>query len=618
LSTKKALKSAPELSIQEKEGSAKNALVAFIAVEKPDEGKEEAVAKKAASEMADILGKVGAKEIVVYPYAHLSSNLSSPDVGKKVLDLVFTEASQLGVPVIKAPFGWYKSFKIHVKGHPMSELSREILIEELSKEPAKADESEALKSEEKMKSVWKVLTPDGELHDTDSFDYSKYPNLKIFAEYEFSKNRVAPIAPPHVELMQRHELVDYEPGSDPGNLRYYPKGRLIKGLIEDLVNREMAEYGAMEVETPIMYDFDHSSLKKYMNRFPARQYTIETPNKKVFLRFAACFGQFLMAHDATISYKNLPLRLYELTKYSFRVEKRGELTGLRRLRSFTMPDCHAFVSDFEMAKTEMAKRFELANSILSKVGIDPENDIEMGLRIVKDFYLEHKEFVTGLVKKWGKPILVEMWDSRFFYFMMKYELNFIDALGKASALSTDQIDVENAETYGITYVDSDGKEKYPLIMHLSPSGAIERNIYALLEKAYMVSKKGGTASFPLWLAPTQLRVIPVSEKNLVYSEKLVAELSGKRIRADIDDRDLTLGKKVRSAGKDWVPYTIVIGDNEEASGKIAVSLRGEKEKREMTVDALVSEIREITGDMPYKPLPLARELSIRPKFVGSN
>ena len=155
--------------------------------------------------------------------------------------------------------------------------------------------------------------------------------------------------PPHVELMRRLELVDYEPGCDPGNMRYYPKGRLVKSLLENFVLDRASEMGAMEVETPIMYDMEHPTLKKYLDRFPARQYQIESDKKKLFLRFAACFGQFLMGHDMTISYKAMPLKMIEITRYSFRREQRGELVGLRRLRAFTMPDMHTLTRDMGQA-----------------------------------------------------------------------------------------------------------------------------------------------------------------------------------------------------------------------------------------------------------------------------
>lgn len=619
--TKKAISNPEEITDQSRAGKSQNSLVAFMAVEKTDEGKEDAVAERAVAEVEDVYKKVGAGNIVVYPYAHLSSNLSSPAVAKNVLDMVYEKLKSRGYTTTKAPFGWYKAFRIECKGHPLSELSREIIIEEIDKSKAqKLEESEALKAESKMVSSWAVLTPDGKMHPLHheglkGFDFSKHPNLKKFAAYELVKSRDVDKVPPHVVLMRRLELVDYEPGSDPGNLRYYPKGRLVKSLLEDFVTNEVKNYGGMEVETPIMYDFEHPSLKKYLNRFPARQYTIETPNKKVFLRFAACFGQFLMMHDATVSYKDLPLRLYELTKYSFRVEKRGELTGMRRLRTFTMPDCHAFVADLGMAKEEMLVRLGLARGILEKCGVG-EGGLEMGLRLVKSFYEENTEFVHSLVKSWGKPVLVEMWDSRFFYFMMKYELNFIDCLDNASALTTDQIDVENAKTYDIKYIDKDGSEKHPLIMHLSPSGAIERVMYSLLEQANMDKVAGNTPRLPLWLSPTQVRVVPITENNLKYASKVREELATADVRADIDDRNQTLGKKIKDAEEEWVPYIAVIGEKEESEKSAMVRIRGGKEQKKMKIDELIKLIKKETEGMPFKSLPLPPELSKRPKFVG--
>ena len=141
--------------------------------------------------------------------------------------------------------------------------------------------------------------------------------------------------------MKKLAIADYEPASDAGNMRFYPNGRLMKSLIERYVTDKVMEYGGFEVETPIMYDSHHPSMESYFHRFPARQYSIDSEGKHLFLRFAACFGQFLMAKDFQLSYKNLPLKLYEFTRYSFRREQSGELVGLRRLRAFTMPDCHA-------------------------------------------------------------------------------------------------------------------------------------------------------------------------------------------------------------------------------------------------------------------------------------
>jgi len=421
--------------------------------------------------------------------------------------------------------------------------------------------------------------------------------------------------PPHVLLMKRLEIADYELGSDPGNIRWYPKGRLVKSLLEQFVTSRMNEYGAMEVETPVMYDFQHPSLADYLNRFPARQYLLKSEDKELFLRFAACFGQFLMVHDAQFSYKQMPMKVYELTRYSFRREKSGEVVGLRRLRAFSMPDCHAFCTDLEQAKKEFITRFKLSMQILDEIGLS-KSDYEAGVRFTKDFYKENKEFITSLAKVFGKPVLVEMWNERFFYFMLKWDFNYVDNQDKAAALSTDQIDVENAKRYGITYVDEKGERQYPLILHCSPSGAIERDVYALLEKAYMEQKSGKAPMLPLWLSPTQVRFVPISDKFLGDVEKMVKELDGSCVRVDIDDRSLTLQKKVREAEMEWIPYIIVVGQKELESGLLPVRDRMSGKRRELKLEVLAKEIERNVAGKPFKPLPLPKYLSKRPQFYG--
>lgn len=607
--TKKAVKEADE--IKEKELEAKEALVVFTAVEKKDEENPENVIKNGIKEIVNVYEQVKAKEIVIYPYVHLTSDPASPGVAKEVLNGL-VEGLQREYKVQKMPFGWYKAFEISVKGHPLSELSREV--------GAKGEEvSVAVEKEKELKSEWIVLEPSGKENKLEikngeikGFDFSNYPRFEKMVRYEISKVRKVVQEPPHIKLMRKLELVDYEEGSDPGNLRYYPKGRLIKSLIEEFVTRKMVESGAMEVETPIMYDYNHPCLKNYLNRFPARQYTIRTPNKKVFLRFAACFGQFLILHDATLSYKNLPLSIYELTRYSFRVEQRGELAGLRRLRSFTMPDCHAICADIEQAKEEMLRRFEIAKEIQKSFGL--LDHLEFAIRVVKDFYEKNKDFVVELVKRWGKPALIELWEERFFYFVLKHEWNFVDALGKAACLTTDQIDVENGKNYDIRFTDKDNKEKHPIILHLSPSGAVERVMYALLEKAYMEIEEKKNPTFPLWLSPTQVRLCPVNDSFISYCEELAEKMEN--VRVDIDDRSESVQRKIRDAEVEWVPLIVVVGEREKSSGKLAVRFRESGEVRQMSLEELVSYVKEKTKGYPFKPLPLPKLLSRRPKFVG--
>ncbi|MEM3578883.1 MAG: threonine--tRNA ligase [Candidatus Bathyarchaeia archaeon] len=586
-------------------------VVLFTAVEEED---DETVARKAIEEVKAFLEKLKANRILIYPYAHLSSNLAKPSEALKIVKAMEAYAKAEGIETYRAPFGWNKQFTISIKGHPLAEQSRVILPTKAEKEEAEKV-SEALKAEEKLVSYWYIMQPDGKMIPIEEFDFKEHKNLEKFAKYEISKVRASQQMPPHVPLMKRLEIADYEAGSDPGNIRWYPKGRLIKSLIEQYVTAKVVEYGAMEVETPVMYDFSHPSLADYLNRFPARQYVLKSEDKELFLRFAACFGQFLMVHDTQFSYRHMPLKVYELTRYSFRREKSGEVVGLRRLRAFTMPDCHAFCTDLEQAKKEFIIRFKLCIQVLEGIGLT-RDDYETAIRFTKDFYEENKDFVRSLAEIFGKPVLVEMWKEPFFYFRLKWDFNFVDNQDKAAALSTDQIDVENAKRYEITYTDDKGEKHYPLILHCSPSGAIERCIYALLEKAYKQQQKGEPPTLPLWLSPTQVRVIPMSDKFLEHCEKIAEKLEANQIRVDIDDRPLTMQKRVREAEMEWIPYIIVVGEKELESKTLPVRDRKAKKLRKITLEELINEIKNQIRDKPFKQLPLPRHVSKRPQFYG--
>jgi threonyl-tRNA synthetase len=592
-------------------------IVVLTAVESED---DENTASDSSTEIRKYGDLVKCDQVLIYPYAHLSSNLASPKVALQILQSLEMGVRKSFPIVARAPFGWTKSFNIKVKGHPLAENARTITGQfKLSKSPDKSgnDESTALKAEETVRSSWHILEVGGHLVPFAEYSFNKdQSNLKTLADYEFSKKRVVDEIPPHVKLMKKLGIADYEPASDSGNMRFYPKGKLMKSLLESHISRRISEYGGMEVETPIMYDSKHPTLQSYFNRFPARQYNVFSDNRQLFLRFAACFGQFLMAKDFQISYKNLPLRLYELTRYSFRREKSGELVGLRRLRAFSMPDCHALCKDLNQTKQEFLERFDLSLRVLNELGISPSEDVEMAIRFTSQFYEENKNFIEQLVSKFGRPVLVEIWPERFFYFTLKWEFNFIDNIGKAAALSTDQIDVENGERYNIQFVDEDNTKKFPIILHNSPSGAIERVIYALLEKAARYSKLGRVPFLPLWLTHTQVRLIPVSSTHIDFCEQLFIELTKNQIRADIDDRDESVGKKIRDSETEWIYYSLVIGDNEVKSNQLVLRDRVNKSQHHVSLEEIIKMIESQIVDKPYLPLNLPSHLSRRPKIMN--
>ena len=597
--TKKEIKSAED--IEPKPVSIDEVVVCFVAVE---DGDDDNVALDAISQVKESMQKIGCKKLLLYPYAHLSSELAAPSTALSLLKLMESESKDLEVS--RAPFGWTKSYNVKVKGHPLAESSKVITAGD-----KKEQTSAALESESKIKSYWFILSPDGSLTEFDKFNFSKHKKLEKLAKYESAKNRNVDEPPPHVALMKKLAIADYEPASDHGNMRFFPNGRLIKSLLEQYVTNRVKDYGGYEVETPIMYDSHHPSMESYFNRFPARQYNIDTDGKQLFLRFAACFGQFLIAHDMQISYKNLPYRLYELTRYSFRREQSGELVGLRRLRAFTMPDCHAFCKDMPQAIDEFRKRFDLSRDVLKNVGIE-NDDYEMAIRFTEDFYNENRELIVEMVKKLDKPVLVEMWKERFFYFVLKWEFNYIDNLGKASALSTDQIDVENGHRYNIEFVDESNSTLNPIILHNSPSGAIERVIYALLEKYAKDAKEGRKPMFPLWLAPTQVRIIPLKDEFMEFSQSLFDKLTEQNIRVDIDDRNESIGKRIRESEKEWIRYVLVIGEKEVNSENLSVRDRTQSDVRDISFDDFINEIRNQNQGKPNSSLNFPPLLSKRP------
>ncbi len=578
------------------------ALTVFCAVESVDEEDISGVIAQAVEEIGATADKVNAENIVIYPYAHLSSDLASPEVAVGALQSLKEELEGIGFFVKRAPFGWYKSFKLSCKGHPLSELSKTIVPGGEDGAPKKA------KSE--VTHDWFVLTPDGKQHDYKEFlDDSPFGCL---VKKELGIAVPTGGEPAHVSLMRGKELVDYEPASDVGCLRWMPKGKLIRDLLADYVLRMVLEYGGTPVETPVMYDLGDRAIYEHAEKFGERQYRFKSNNRNMMLRFAACFGMFSIMRDMHISPNSLPMKMYELSTYSFRHEQKGEVIGLKRLRAFTMPDMHTLCTDMPEALT----CFEEQLAMGWKTGRDFETALVAAFRCTKDFYAEHEDWVKKIVQESDCPMLIEILSDRVHYWVAKIDLAAIDGQMRPIENPTVQIDVESSARFNIKYHREDGTAVYPPILHCSPTGSVERVICAILEN---VSTQAVPA-LPLWLSPVQARVVPVAERHLALAHNVCTALNAAAVRCDVDDRGESVGKKVREAGMDWVPYVIVVGDEEEKGGNLAVTIRKKSQpnkphKEKMTVDALISLVKKETEGMPFRPLYTPQKLSKKARYI---
>lgn len=586
---------AEEIEDAKKQGAFDESLVVFTAVEKDDENNPQGIVKNLVKEVIKTNDQVKAENIVLYPYAHLSSSLSSPKVAVQVLKDAEEALDAEGLNVKRVPFGWYKAFEISCKGHPLSELSRTITAEE-------EDEEEV----EKKPSSWSILDGD-KIIDIDDFKFEN-DQLEKLVSYELGTGASDAGEPPHVKLMREKELCDYESASDVGNLKWFPKGRLVRDLLADYVYNLVVDQGAMPIETPIFYDLDNEAINVHAAKFGERQYRTDT-KKNLMLRFACCFGAFRVMADSFITWKNLPAKLYELSTYSFRFEKKGEVVGLKRLRAFTMPDFHSFCADMNSTLEEFSKQTDMC----IQTGVDLDVNYEIIFRATKDFYDENKEWMYSIGKKIGKPVLLEILPERKHYWSCKIDFAAIDYLGRPIENPTVQIDVESGKRFDITYLGEDGKEHYPTILHCSPTGSIERVICSLLEKtAIELDEKA--PMLPTWLSPIEVRIITVGEDHKDFANELYDKINAENIRVDVDDRDESVGKKIRNAATEWIPYIFVVGDNEKESGVFSVTVRETGEKVDMTVDELIKEVLDKTKGMPYRGLPLPKDISTRINF----
>jgi len=571
-------------------------IVLFTCVE---QGDDETAAKKAIEEIKSSLEKMKVNRILIYPYAHLSNNLANPITALRIVKAMEKHAKEVGVETYRTPFGWCKQFSISIKGHPLAEQAKIILPGELKEE---------------KKKKWKIPKPeylmlalDGRTVLAEDYKFGKgEEDFKSLVEKEAFKKEAVGGEPRFISVLKKFGF-EWESSSDSGHMRYGPKAALMVDLAGDYAWQSVTELGipSFSIKGTNLFNLNIPAIKEHADLFGERLYTVRVGNEEYVLKYAACFQQFSMIKDWTISYRQIPLGMFEIAD-SYRLEQSGECLLGFRLRRFYMPDYHIFCRDLEHAKQVSIRVHKKIYEKIRELG----NDYVSVYNLTKSFFEKNREFLGQLVEIEKKPVLLRFVPEKKYYWVINVEYNIIDELKRPREIATFQIDIGNARRFGIKFVDKNREKVYPPILHIAVLGGIERYIFTVFDTAL----KQKIPRLPLWLSPIQVRVIPVSDGFVKDAGKIADEIEDHRIRVDVDDRSITMQKKVREAEMAWINYIVVIGQKEVDSGMLAVRDRETRNIKKMSLRELMDEVKARMAGKPFRSLTLPRLLSQRPQF----
>ena len=378
----------------------------------------------------------------------------------------------------------------------------------------------------------------------------------------------------------------------PGLPLWTPKGTLLRSTLEDFLKKEQIKRGYQGVVTPHLARTDlfktsgHWQLYKD-DMFPLMRTNPEDDSEGFVLKPMNCPHHIQIYKSELRSYRELPLRFAEFGTV-YRYEQSGELGGLTRVRGFTVDDAHLFVMPSQL-DDEFRKVVDLILFVFKSLHLedfsarlsfrDPDADKYMGSSEAWD---KAQGAIRRAVQDLGMSHFEAVGEAAFYG--PKLDFIFRDALGREWQLGTVQVDYQLPERFGLEYVAEDGSRQRPVMIHRAPFGSLERLIGILIEQY--------AGDFPLWLSPIQARIIPVTEEHLSYGKNLQAQLLSHNIRVEIDDSGERIGKKVRNAEKDKVPYMLVVGDKEVAAEAVSVRTRAEGELGALPVVDLIAQMVE--------------------------
>ncbi len=554
---KKALKEPEELDEgRRKETEVRDPLVILTAVEKQDEGNPDILAEYLKN-ITDIVKQVNAVNIVLYPYAHLSPSLSKPDFALKILKEAEKSLSKNSpYKVTRAPFGYYKEFELKCKGHPLSELSRNIGDKGKASEKSILVKDEVYDYKQLLREVSKSKLDTTKLKDNDHRIIGKQMDLFSFSEVA------------------------------PGMVFWHNDGLIVRNKLIEYWREEHRKAGYQEISTPQILDKKLWLISGHWDKYKENIFLSGYEGRTFAVKPMNCPGGMLVYKSSPKTYKDLPLRVGELG-IVHRQELSGVLAGLFRVIQFTQDDAHIFCTE-EQVESEIQKIIELINKFYKTFNLEFDH-VELSTRPEKRMGEEKvwdlaETTLENVLKKKKMKYKINPGDGVFYGPKIDFHVN--DSLGRTWQCSTIQLDFQMPERFDLNYVDEKNQFKKPIMLHRVIYGSIERFVGVLLE--------GTNGHLPLWLAPKQIKIINFTDRNNKTCEKLADELINLGLRVDVDLKSEPINGKIKTAELLKIPYIITIGDREEKDGTLAVRKLGKvtSMKKEVLIKQIQEEIKE--------------------------
>ena len=350
----------------------------------------------------------------------------------------------------------------------------------------------------------------------------------------------------------------------PGFPFFLPNGMVLKNTLLDYWREIHKKAGYVEVSTPIILNRKLWETSGHWDHYKNNMYTTVIDDEDYAIKPMNCPGGVLVYASEPRSYRDLPLRVGELGLVH-RHEKSGQLHGLMRVRCFTQDDAHIFMTP-DQIKDEIKGVVALINEVYSLFGF--EYHVELSTRPEDSMGSDEDwematEGLRSALDEIGLPYVVNEGDGAFYG--PKIDFHLVDCIGRTWQCGTIQLDFQLPQRFELEYIGADGEKHRPIMIHRVVFGSIERFIGILIEHF--------AGAFPTWLAPVQVRVLPISDKYMDYAKKVEAQLNEAGIRVDVDTRSEKIGYKIREARKARIPYMLVVGEKEEAEGKVSVRSR---------------------------------------------